>query len=82
MSVQELKVQLCRVIVEIEDEALLQQIQAVIDASGETAGTEEDWGKLPESVRKSIEASLRKVEAGETVSHKDVKMKFAKWLSK
>lgn len=82
MSVQELKNQLCKAIGEIEDKTLLQQIQAMINASGETIGAEEEWNKLPESVRDSIEASLQKVEAGKVVSHNDVKARFSKWFTK
>lgn len=82
MSVQELKTQLCKAIGEIEDEALLQQIQAMINASSETTEAEEEWDKLPASVRESIEASLQKVESGKVVSHADVKKRFPKWFSK
>ncbi len=73
---------MCKAIGGIEDETLLQQIQAMINASVETTEAVEEWDKLPRSVRETIEASLQKVEDGKVISHEDVKKRFPKWFTK
>lgn len=67
MSIQELKMRLYKAIDRIADETLLQYIYSIVQGPGE-----EEWDKLPESVKESIERSLQKVEAGKVIPHQEV----------
>jgi predicted transcriptional regulator len=71
MSIHELKNQLHKAIDNIADETLLQYIYAIVQGPGE-----EEWDKMPESVKELIELSMQKVEAGKVIPHEEVRKRI------
>lgn len=71
MSIEELKNELHKAIEETADEALLLHMYTLVKLPDE-----EEWDKLPDSVKESIVLSLQKVEAGKVIPHQEVRKRI------
>ena len=40
------------------------------------------WDAMPDEVRKSVQASMKQADNGETLTHEQVKAKYPQWFSK
>ena len=81
MTTKQIKSNIHKVVDDIDDEQLLQEINLLIQNS--VTGTDDEmWNELPSEVKAGIEEGLRQANAGKTISNKEFKTKFKKWFSK
>ena len=81
MKSQKIKMDLHKVIDNIDDEELLEEIHYIIKSSIDGPG-EKEWDNLPEDVKAGIMEGLEQADRGEGISHEEFKKKFSKWFSK
>lgn len=75
MSSAELKNQLIRTIIEMEDVSVLNRIESLL--------MEEDWwNAIPITEKEGIERGLKDIEDGKVVSHQDVRNKVSSLFKK
>ena len=81
MKSENIKSDLHKVIDDINDEELLEEIHYLIKSSVE--GKSEDlWDDLPQEVKDGITEGLAQADKGQTITNKQFKEKFNKWFSK
>ena len=81
MSISEIKNHLHHQIDIISDESLLKEINEIISRT-QDANSAEDWNKLPEDLKRSIEEGLIQSETGQVISHEEFLIRFGKWNTK
>jgi len=77
MNIAETKVELAQRILSTNDKDLINHFKAIFS-------TRDDdwWDTLPDTVKDDVDESLKQVERGETITHKQAMKKYAKWLKK
>lgn len=71
MNIEAEKIELLKLILETEDEAIIQELKIVFKKQ------EPDfWDELPDSVKESINRGLEDVAAGRVHNHEDVMLKI------
>lgn len=75
MSIEAQKLRLIERITHIENQAVLDQIHAVLER-----GEKDFYGELTEDQRAAIQRGLSQLESGNTVSEAEVKEIYKKWL--
>ncbi len=75
MSIEAQKVRLIERITQVENQAILEQINDLLEQS-ETDFYEE----LTDEQQASVQRGLNQVKSGDTVSHAEVKKMYEKWL--
>ncbi len=83
MNIQAEKLNIIQQLLGVQDETLLSALKNLLDFAGRNHGKVPDrYADLPANVRKSIEVSIRQLEAGQGVPHQKVmsglKKRFAK----
>lgn len=81
MKTDKIKSDLHKVIDNIDDEELLEEIHYIIKSSIDGLGKNE-WDNLPEEVKAGILEGLAQADRGEVRSYEDVKKRLGKWFSK
>ena len=81
MKGDKIKSDLHKVIDNIDDEELLEEIHYLIKSSVEGIN-ENEWNALPQDVKNGILEGLTQADAGNTISNEDFNKKFNKWFSK
>lgn len=76
MDTKTAKKELIEWINELEDEALIQNLQAVKQSQEDTVS----WDELPQAVKDSIERAEEDIKAGRTTPHEQVRKSYEKWL--
>lgn len=67
MNIEAEKLELMRLLIDTQDEELINDLKSVFQQR------EHDfWDELPESVKESIEISLKQIENGELIDHETV----------
>ncbi len=75
MKLQEQKLELAKMVLNTDSEALLKQVKAVFDKA------ESDfWDELSDYQKKTVEEAIKQADKGEMVSHKVAMKKYRKWL--
>ena len=78
MSIEAIKLDLARKIIDTEDKGIINHIKAVFDTH-----PEKDWFEnLPEDVRASVEQGIKEADRGEGTPHAVVMKRVKKWLKK
>lgn len=73
MSIESEKIELLKLILETEDEAIIQKLKFVFEKP-----KPDFWDELPDSVKESINRGLEDVAAGHVHNHEDVMLKIKK----
>lgn len=81
MKIENRKSDLHKVIDNIDDEELLEEIHYIIKSSIEGVN-ENEWNELPVDVKEGIMEGLSQSDLGQGISHEAFKKKFNKWFSK
>jgi len=75
MSIEAQKIRLIERIAQVENQAIIDQINAVLEQS------ESDfYDELTDEQRASAQRGLSQVQSGDTISHAEVKKIYKKWL--
>jgi predicted transcriptional regulator len=75
MKLQEQKLELAKMVLNTDSEALLKQVKAVFDKA------ESDfWDELSDYQKKTVEEAIKQADKGEMISHKEAMKKYRKWL--
>ncbi len=76
-KVDEIKADIAKSLLEIEDEGLLIQVKDILDCS-----KTEGWQTLSDTQKNYIIEARQELAQGEGIVHEDVKAEYSKWLSK
>lgn len=75
MKLQEQKLELAKMVLNTDSEALLKKVRAVFDKA------ESDfWDELSDFQKQTVEEAIKQADKGELVSHKEAMKKYRKWL--
>jgi hypothetical protein len=77
MSLQSDKLKLIEWLAGINDEAIIEKISLL---KNNPKISSDWWNLISEAKKKSIMRGLRDIERGKTISHKEVRKKYEKWL--
>lgn len=75
MSIEAQKIRLIERITQVENQAVLDQIHALLES-----GEKDFYGDLTEDQRESIQRGLSQLESGNTVPEAEAKEIYKKWL--
>lgn len=78
MSIESIKLDLAKKIIDTDDTGIINHIKAVFDINEQTNWFEE----LPDDVQASVLQGLSEADRGEGTPHSEVMKKAKKWLSK
>ena len=75
INIEAQKVRLIERITQVEDQTILEQINAILEQD------EVDfYNDLSDEKKASVQRGLNQVKSGETVSHTEIKKMYEKWL--
>jgi predicted transcriptional regulator len=74
-TLEKSKIDIIQWITTIEDSNIIERINEI-----KTETKQDWWEELSEEEKSSIEAGLKDVENGNTISHEDVRKIYEKWL--
>ena len=77
MNIQSEKIQLAKMILELESEKVLKHLKAILSSYDTDL-----WDNLNESQKASIKLARTQIKRGEGKSHSEVMKKYKKWLTK
>jgi predicted transcriptional regulator len=78
MSIDTIKLDLAKKIIDTQDKGIINHIKAIFDAHPEA-----NWFEsLPDDVRASVEQGIEEADRGEGTPHVEVMKKVKKWLKK
>lgn len=60
------------------DEKVVKMMHALLEVDAEA----DWWDAMPEVVKKSVQASMKQADNGETLTHEQVKAEYPQWFSK
>jgi hypothetical protein len=75
MTIQAQKLELVKLILDIEDKSVLNNFIQLIKVS-----KEDWWDKISEGEKKAIEEGLAELDKGMGIPHEEVMKKYKKWL--
>lgn len=70
------KTELARLLLSSDDESVIRQIKNLL------INQIDIWDRLPDEVKEDIEISLKQLDKGLGIPHKDIMQKYDKWVSK
>lgn len=77
MSIDTIKLDLAKKIIDTQDKGIINHIKAIFDAHPEA-----NWFEsLPDDVRASVEQGVKEADRGEGTPHEIVMIKYKKWLN-
>ena len=77
MNLAATKIELAQQILNTDDISLIKEIKALLSRHESNW-----WEELPDEVKKSIKVSLKQIERGETIPHKDAMKRIKEWSRK
>jgi len=75
MSIEAQKIRLIERIAQVENQAIIDQINAILEQ-----GESDFYEELTDEQQASVQRGLSQVKSGETISHEEVKKIYKKWL--
>lgn len=75
MDIQTEKIELVKRLLDIDDEAILQQVKEVFESHGK-----DFWDELSQHVKEGIDRAKKQADAGQLTPHDVVMKKFEKYL--
>lgn len=64
--------------VDTADPKVVKMIHAMLEVDADT----DWWDQMPRTVKADVLEAIRQADRGETISHKEVKKKYAKWFTR
>lgn len=64
--------------IDTADSKIVKMMHAMLEVDAEAGW----WGEMPDDVKTDVEEAIRQADNGETISHAEVKKKYAKWFTR
>ncbi len=79
MSLEEQKIEVARLVFDIQNANLIKEIKAFITQRTDVA---DFWDELPSDIQDQVDKAAKDVKSGNFLTHSEVVNKHAKWLKK
>lgn len=64
--------------IDTADPKVVKMMHAMLEVDAEVGW----WDEMPDNIKADVEEAIRQADNGKTISHADVRKKYAKWFAK